>query len=337
MNSALEVLISRHLDGEATPEETRRLDGRLHQEAEALSALFLAAAHDTLLREALAQGAAAQSPPTSRRRRWAMAAIAVAAAALLAVAGLALLRGRSRGPQPAAACGVAVVEVKTSKGMVVRVWTGADVREFFAHDIDSDELVRTLRLRIESMGGKADCPYDSKMTRDAYRASLVARMLADVQLLLSPEVRDSRVLGLLVGLLNDPDFRLRGAACDALIRLGDRRALPDLLGALRARKVCNGSLVPAIAALGDGSAVPALIDTIPLGGAIETAEQLRAIEAITGLSLDPVRNERGGIHGLGFYSEGALEQFRRQMHEWWKANQDKARSGMKRDGGTPAP
>jgi len=94
VSDALDVLISRYLDGAASRDDARRLDERLRQDPEARRALFLAAAQDTLLKEFLATEAAAKGEPSRRLRRWVVPAIAAAAAVLLAVAGLMLLTDR---------------------------------------------------------------------------------------------------------------------------------------------------------------------------------------------------------------------------------------------------
>ena len=71
MTDPLDLLISRYLDGTASPDEVRQLDDRLRDDPEARRALVLAAAQDTLLRECLADAAAPESKARGRRRRWA--------------------------------------------------------------------------------------------------------------------------------------------------------------------------------------------------------------------------------------------------------------------------
>jgi hypothetical protein len=120
---------------------------------------------------------------------------------------------------------------------------------------------------------------------------------------------------LLVRLLNDPQTLIRSAAAHELAHLEFRPALPHLLRELRRGRAFNGELVPAIAAVGDETAVPVLIDTIPASG---EERQLRAIETITGLSLEPMRQR----WGLTYYH--TLGAFHQAMHEWWEENRHHA-------------
>lgn len=88
-----------------------------------------------------------------------------------------------------------------------------------------------------------------------------------------------------------------------------------LLEMLRERDACDWAVVRAIAEIGDETAIPDLIDTIPEGGFMDAEARFKAIEEITGLSLDAIRKE----WGLLYY--GKLEQFHKAMHEWWQANE----------------
>ena len=93
MSDPLELLISRYLDGTASPDDVRRLDERLREDPEARRALVLAAAQDTLLRECLAE---------ARPRRWGRVVRAVAAAAAVVVAAVGLALVWPRYPMPRA-------------------------------------------------------------------------------------------------------------------------------------------------------------------------------------------------------------------------------------------
>jgi hypothetical protein len=87
---------------------------------------------------------------------------------------------------------------------------------------------------------------------------------------------------------------------------------------LRRNDACNWSVVLAIAKIGDETAIPHLIDTIPAGG-MDTEARSKAIEEITGLSLDGIRDK----WGLLFYDN--LKEFHKAMHDWWATHKHLAK------------
>jgi hypothetical protein len=164
------------------------------------------------------------------------------------------------------------------------------------------------------MQGKPEVSFDHNWTRHEYKVMFAVSLLS--------KVREPDGFSAVLALSNDPYFQMRGSAVAALRTYGDRRALPTLLRLLRDGKPCNGFLVPAIAELGDDSAVPLLIDTFPAGGTRDSEARLKAIEEITGLSLQDTREQ----WGLLYYGD-KLDKFRNAMHKWWEENKAQSRGG----------
>jgi len=99
MNDALDLLISRYLDGTASADEVRRLDAHLQEDGGARRALILDAAQDTLLRECLAEVATLVGAAPSHRTRWVVRTAMAAAAMVIAAVGLVLLGDRYPTPE----------------------------------------------------------------------------------------------------------------------------------------------------------------------------------------------------------------------------------------------
>jgi len=209
--------------------------------------------------------------------------------------------------------GIATVEVLTPRGSQ-QVTTGLDTPRLLGRHIKSSSLVRLVKTRVRHMQGKPEVSFDHKRTRREYKVMLAASLLS--------KIREPDGFLVVLALSNDPYFVMRGSAVAALRIYGDRRALPTLLRLLRDRKPCNGFLVTTIAELGDDSAVPILIDTIPAGGTRDSEARLKAIEEITGLSLQEMREE----WGLLYYGD-KLDRFHKAMHKWWEENKAQSRNG----------
>ena len=216
--------------------------------------------------------------------------------------------------------GIAIVEVTTSTG-IIKLQTELDTPDLFGNKIDTDDLIALVSKRNRKMKGKPEVSYRHERTRREYKVMLAAWLLG--------KVKEPKGFPHLLELAEDPFFVMRGCAVCALQSFGDRRALPTLIRILREKKPCNGFLVPAIGALGDNSAVTPLIETIPISGAKEAEEILKAIEEITGLSLVEVRKE----WGLVYYREKHAA-FLTFMRSWWQKNEAKSRNGRAAGGGT---
>jgi len=107
VNDPLDILITRHLDGTADTDDTRRLDEHLQDDPRAREALFLAASQDVQLRALFAPGPAMEALQFPTRHRWFRAIAAAAAAVLLLAGGLAVLVMRYPAPEMLGACVVA--------------------------------------------------------------------------------------------------------------------------------------------------------------------------------------------------------------------------------------
>lgn len=214
------------------------------------------------------------------------------------------------------------VKVVTSTG-IVQVVTGTDTVEHFGEEIDARDLIQIVRHRNKNMKGKLEVSYKHKRTRQEDKVMCAAYLLG--------QAKEPRAFPHLIALLDDPFLGMRGYAVMALEKCGDRRALPALLKVLKQGKPCSGFLAPAIGRLGDDTAVPILIDTIPAGGTMDVGRRLKAIEQITGLSLSAIREE----WGLVYYGE-KHRQFLKAMHVWWEENKAKSRNGKTVEQGAPA-
>jgi hypothetical protein len=200
-------------------------------------------------------------------------------------------------------CRVGTIEVETSNG-VVSVRTGGRTLDLFARRVNADDLFRIVSERLKATA-------DEKFKCDDEMLFAAVHLLA--------EARDARVLDPLVEMSKSSCANSCQSAVFGLQKLGDTRALPRLLEILRKNDACSWAVVLTVAKIGDKTAIPDLINTIPAGGAMDTEARFKAIEEITGLSLDGIRNE----WGLLYY--GKLEQFHKAMHEWWDAHQHLAR------------
>jgi len=89
-------IVLRHLDGTASREEVRRLDGLVRHEKETRRALLLSAALDAGLHEVLATDLGARRPDRGSRR---LVAVLAAAAVLLFAGGVTFVAGRYPGPR----------------------------------------------------------------------------------------------------------------------------------------------------------------------------------------------------------------------------------------------
>jgi len=205
------------------------------------------------------------------------------------------------------------VEVVTSRG-VVRLRTGSDAVEHFGTKIDVRDLTRIVEDRNRNMKGKSEVGDVHKRTRREDEVMCAAYLLG--------QAKEPTAFPHLLALLDDPHLVMRGYAAMALEKYGDRRALPMLLAVLKQGKPCNGFLVPAIGTLGDDTAIPTLIDTIPAGGSTGADRRFKAIEKITGLSLSAIREE----WGLTYPGE-RHRQLLETMHVWWDENKADSRNG----------
>jgi PBS lyase HEAT-like repeat len=198
---------------------------------------------------------------------------------------------------------IGIIEVETSNG-VVRVITGGGTLKWFKRRVKADDLFRIVSERLDTTTEpKLKC--DDEM------------LFAAIHLL--TEAKDARVLYPLLQMSKSPCPHSCDSAAFGLQSLGDKRALPRLLEILRKTDACSWAVVRAIGKIGDETAIPDLIDSIPDGGAMDAEARLKAIEEITGLSLDGIRKE----WGLLYY--GKLEQFHKAMHEWWQSNKHLAK------------
>lgn len=198
-------------------------------------------------------------------------------------------------------CRVGTIEVETANG-IVSVRVDGRTSDLFPRRVNADDL-----MRIVSATSSAD----QKFACDDERYSKALYLLS--------AAKDRRAL--------QPLLELSKASCPfsceraagGLQMLGDRRGLPRLLELLRENDACNWSIVSAIAKIGDETAIADLIDTIPAGGAMDTEARFKAIEEITGLSLDGMRDK----WGLLFYDN--LNEFHKAMHEWWATHKHRQR------------
>jgi hypothetical protein len=191
------------------------------------------------------------------------------------------------------------IEVETSNG-VVRVITDGRTLKFFERRVKADDLFRIVSERV-------DTTVEPMFRCDDEMLFTAVHLLA--------EVKDARVLEPLLQISKSSCPHSCNSAVFGFQKLGDKRALPRLLEMLRERDGCDWAVVRAIAEIGDETAIPDLIDTIPEGGFMDAEARFKAIEEITGLWLDAIRKE----WGLLYY--GKLEQFHKAMHEWWQANE----------------
>ena len=217
---------------------------------------------------------------------------------------------------------IARVEVVTSTG-VVQIDVGGDTVTFFGTKIDGQHLTQIVKDRNKKMKDKPEVSSDHRGTRHEFKVMHAAVLLG--------KVKEPTAFPHLLALLDDPYFSMRGHAAYSLEKFGARNALPTLLRVLQEGKPCNGNLVPAIAVLGDNTAVLPLINTIHSGGSNDAAKRLKAIETITGLSLKEMREE----WGLVYYGD-KLPKFHRAMHEWWGENKHKSRNGKTAEPATTA-
>ena len=200
-------------------------------------------------------------------------------------------------------CSVGVIEVVTSNG-VVQVRTGGRTLDLFGRTVQADDLIGIVSTRLTTTAEpKFNC--DDEMLRTA------GYLLA--------EAEDARVLEPLLEVSKSSCPNSCASAVFSLRRLGDRRALPRLLEILRKGDACAWAAVLAVAKIGDETAIKDLINTITSGGGMEAEARLKAIEEITGLSLDGIRDK----WGLLYY--GKLKEFHKAMHEWWDAHRHLAK------------
>ena len=120
-------------------------------------------------------------------------------------------------------------------------------------------------------------------------------------------------------LLDDPCPIMRNWAATSLGHLGDRRALPTLLEILQLRP--NRSVVEAIGKLGDDSTVPILI--ADASSKIGKHNHFRAIEQITGLSLDSIREESKTYSYID-----RSDRLNTALRKWWAENKSQSRNGL---------
>lgn len=200
-------------------------------------------------------------------------------------------------------CRVGEVYVGTSNGDV-RVSVHGRLLDVFGPRAEADELIKIVSEGLTSATEqKYEC--DDERFRGA--------------IFLLASAKDKRVLGPLLEMSNSSCPHSCSAVVSSMARLGDRRALPRMLEILRSPGECSYAVVLAIAKIGDETAIKDLIDSIPPGGANDAEARYKAIEEITGLSLDPIRNKWGSL----FYDN--LPQFHLAMHEWWAANKHLAK------------
>jgi hypothetical protein len=210
--------------------------------------------------------------------------------------------------------GFSSIEVTTPE-RTIKVDCGLDDPEILGKNIKLSDLIAIVAERNKSMKGKPEVSYDHEATKAEYKIMLAASLLG--------RLKDERAFQELVQLAEDPFFGMRGWAVEALMVFNDKRALPVLIKLVRENKPCNGALERAVGKLGDDSAVPELIEHFTEGGAMEAEATLKAIEEITGLSLAEMKKK----WGLTYYTN--LPQFKKAMHEWWKASKSKSRNGSK--------
>ncbi len=201
-------------------------------------------------------------------------------------------------------CRVGTVTVVTRDGGV-RVRTHGRMLDLFGRTVNADDLVKIVSERLTAAT-------DEKYECDDERFRGAVFLLASA--------KDTRVLGPLLEMSNSSCPHSCSAVVSSMAKLVDRRALPRMLEILRSPGECSYAVVLAIAKLGDETAIKHLIDSIPPGGGNDAEARYKAIEEITGLSLDPIRNKWGTL----FYDNN-LRQFHRAMHEWWAANKHRAK------------
>ena len=198
-------------------------------------------------------------------------------------------------------CRVGRIEVETANGVVLVVADGRTL-DLFARQVKADDLMRIVSARFtENQTFACD---DQTLFKAIYLLSAA---------------KDVRVFEPLLEMSKSSCPFSCEMAVGGMQRLGDRRGLPRLLELLHQNNACNWSVVLAIAKVGDETAIPHLIDTIPAGGAMDTEARFKAIEEITGLSLDGIR----GKWGLLYYDN--LKEFHKAMHEWWATHRHQAK------------
>ena len=196
---------------------------------------------------------------------------------------------------------IATIEVETSRGVVQVGGNGRTLR-LFGKRPNADDLMGIVAAKLTP---------EQKLACDD-------EMLLEAAYLLA-EVRDARVFGRLLEISESACPNFCESAISGLQKLGDRRALPRMFQILRQRDGCSWAAVWAIGKIGDETAIPHLIDTIPPGGANDAETRLKAIEEITGLSLNDMRAK----WGLLYYDK--LEQFHQAMHKWWEEHKHLAK------------
>lgn len=198
-------------------------------------------------------------------------------------------------------CRVGTIRVETANGTVPVLADGRTL-DLFPRTVNADDLMRIVSTTLAA---------DSKLACDDDRFFKAVYLLS--------MAKDPRVVEPLLEISQSSCPFSCEIAVGGLQMLGDRRGLPRLLELLRRNDACDWSVVRAIAKIGDETAIAPLIDTIPAGGAMDTEARFKAIEEITGLSLDGIR----GKWGLLYYNN--LREFHTAMHEWWATHKHLAK------------
>ena len=201
-------------------------------------------------------------------------------------------------------CSVGIIEIEASQGNTDKVETGGNILKKFDRRITANDLFNLVSGRFNfDAAEKYQCD-DDKLLKALYLLS---------------EVKDERIFPHLLEVSKSSCPNSCDAAVGDFRRLGDKRALPRLREILHINRSCSSAAAQLIGEIGDETAIPDLIDTIPAGGANDADVRLAAIEKITGLSLVEIRKKWGLIYG------SQLEQFHKAMYDWREKNRQQIR------------
>lgn len=195
-------------------------------------------------------------------------------------------------------------------GTVCRVHI-SDADRVLGRNIDAEALVEILQDRIDSTQQGRLMGSSALSTVSASRISVAAQILA--------EVHHPEAFYIFVRLLDDPHSTFREDAAYCLAKLGDKRAMPHLLEALRnGKRFGNSSLERAIIDFGDPNAIPDLIEAIQVdpGDLSQFSDRVSAIEKLSGLSVRHLVPDR--------FQDVQVEipQIKQRLRDWWEEHRE---------------
>jgi len=170
-----------------------------------------------------------------------------------------------------------------------------------------DELLNNLQTYIMATR-KPQGSHKSDSKPSALKAGLSAELLVGV--------KHPKACELIIKLLDDPNSGVRYYAAYCLARLGDKKALPYLRQSLRNGSSVDGSHENVLISFGDPIVIPDLIDAMRPDEGLRIETSLRAIEKLSGLSIQEIERP---------WRDCRIEmpQFKRGLHQWWEKTKHK--------------